>query len=143
MLEVLNSSVNFFIYFAYHQYFRSVVASWKLCGSARHRAPPTGGGQGCHGGPSTRNNATSQVDVIRLQELHGGVESPGNQLQQQEQQQNTTSTDSWKSFSVETTSDQRATTYTKVSLSPKSKSQSHLTTQSSNRMSSEYQLDLP
>ena len=85
-LEVLNSSVNFFIYFAYHRYFRSAVTSCHLFVSSSRRArTQTGRDSG-----GARSQPATQPDAFRLQELEADGQTAANnhpQLQQQQRQQ--------------------------------------------------------
>ena len=105
MLEVLNSSVNFFIYFAYHQYFRSVVTSCVWFAGAHRGAPATTTTRdGRAGGPPSASRAASHPDVIRLREVHAEVSSSaGNrhryQQQKQQTQQSSEADTSWRSNS--------------------------------------------
>ena len=122
MLEVLNSSVNFFIYFAYHQYFRSVVTSCVWFAGAHRGAPAAACRDGHGGGPASRSRTASHPDVIRLREMHAEVSaSSGNrqryQQHEQQPQQSSDADTSWRSNSqsVDIANEQTAATKTSQS----------------------------
>ena len=80
MLEVLNSSANFLIYFSCHRYFRPAVTRCPLF-TPSHRQPSSDHRE-------TRSPAPlTQPDVLCLQELHDGAETAGNYDPEQQQQQ--------------------------------------------------------
>jgi len=84
-LEVLNSSVNFFIYFAYHRHFRSVVVGCRLIGpSGQAPADDVRDRRGTQttAGAAVATRPPPPRVLFRLRELRTGAEDQGRQHQQ-------------------------------------------------------------